>query len=222
MIYRIVQKQDVSYLDKQLLDSDGLLKAVPAALLHQIRPDHLQIWANKNAVYQFATTELVDFLKSEIKGKQEKTIEICAGCGVLSRELGITGTDSYMQQEKRFRKFYETLGQQITKPPEHIKKYEAYAAVRRFRPEIVIGAFVTQHATLDENLRGFTGSPFGVREHMILQKVKKYILIGNEQTHAGKLIFQLPHRKLTFPWLISRCNDQSLNRIWIWENKTDE
>lgn len=212
--FRIVEKKDVSYLDN-LLKAEGLVRPLAAINLQLIPFSHLLQWAQFNGVYQFPTLELIDFLRDEIK--DQKAIEICAGNGVLSRELGVIGTDSYMQHRKKIRQYYAALNQEITQPSKHVKKYEALEAVRVFRPDVVFGAFVTQFGTAADAMRGI-GSGYGVKEWELLEKVKKYILIGNKQTHAGKRIFSTPHKELYFPWLVSRSFDQSLNRIWIWEN----
>jgi hypothetical protein len=214
---KVLTDQDVSYLDKLLLDINYHVRAVAAADLREIPHDHLMIWATKNGVYQFATTEMIEWLKNEIG--DNKAIEIGAGCGVIARSLGIIGTDSYIQHNKKYKEYYDLIGHEITRPPKDIKKYESLEAVRVFRPHTVVGAFITQYGTADDDARGIPCAPFGTKEKEMLKKIKKYIHFGNKVTHACKHIYQLPHQELHFDWLFNRALDQSQNRVWIWENK---
>lgn len=210
----IVENENVDYLNNLFLDENLTIRPVESKILHEIPIKHLQIWAHHNAIYQIITTELLEFLRNEIAGL--KTIEICAGAGIISRELGIIGTDSFMQKSKLFKAHAASLGQEITKPGKHVKKYEALDAIRMFKPECVIGTFASQKTTYGEYVQKIQGSPYGVDEIELLGRVLKYINIGNKDTHFGKHIFKCPHREEYYPWLVSRAFDQSKNRIWIW------
>lgn len=216
-----VENRDVSYLDEFLLDEKGLYQAVPADVLKSFLFEDVRLWANQHAVFQLVTTELIDWLREEVGGA--KALEICAGNGVISRTLGIVGTDSRIQHEKKFTEIGEQVygnvfGRMVmTDPPKEIKKYNALQAVQTFRPHTVVGAFVTQWGPPEDRPRGIPSSKFGVKEEEMLRYIKKYIHFGNRDPHALKRIYGLPHKELEFPWLITRCGDQSLNRVWIWE-----
>lgn len=214
---QILLDENVDYLNDILLDENGRYKSIPFGIMNKIPLTHLHLWAHHNAIYQFVTDEMTEWLKAEIGG--EYAIEIGAGNGVISRSLGIIGTDSYIQvDDKAVRAYYDMLKVAVTRPPAQIQKYEAYEAVRALKPHTVVGAFITQFGTGADYRQGINCSPYGVKEWMMLPFIKKYILFGNKITHNGKHIFELPHRELQFAWLVSRANDQSLNRVWIWEN----
>jgi hypothetical protein len=59
---------------------------------------------------------------------------------------------------------------------------------------------------------------YGIDEELIIQSVKKYILIGNERIHSKKPILSYTHKKLSFNWLYSRSLHTECNKIYIWEN----
>lgn len=211
---KVVSDANTDYLNKILLDDKGRYQPVPAAILHDINIEHLQLWAIKMGVYQFVTTEMIDWLKNEIG--DNRAIEIAAGNGAISRALGIIGTDSYRQQDLDVKLFYDLLGHATTDPPKDILKYEALAAVKKFRPHTVVGAFITQYGTKAERQKDFVCNPTGVKEWEILYYIRKYICFGNLNTHPGKKIYQLPHKVYKFDWLLSRAIDQSQNRVWVW------
>lgn len=208
---KIMPSQDVTHLDAILLDENGHLKPVPSAVLAAIEPDQLLIWGTRNAVYQFITTEMIDWLEAQIGGRS--AIEICAGNGGIGRALGIPRTDSFIQQHPKMRLVYRFYGQEPTLPPADVQKFEALEAARHFKPQVVVGAFVTQ---IYKEGQMIPSSIYGVDEEQLLQEVDTYILFGNKHTHQGKRIFQLPHERYKVPWLFTKALDQSLNRIWVW------
>lgn len=213
---RLLKNEDVSYLHPILVGENGIIRSVPSTVLKNIPGNHLHLFAHNYGIYQYVTDELIEWLKNEIK--TDLTIEIGAGKGIISRCIGIVGTDSYLQQDNAIvRQYYEALKIPVTSPPKEIMKYEANTAVDVYLPHTVIGAFITQLGTEKQAAQGIQCSPYGVDESKMLSKIKRYIHIGNKFTHKGKHIFKLPHREFSFPWLVSRAFDQSLNRIWVWE-----
>lgn len=204
----ILPKADLKPLDDLLVRPDGLLRVVPSGKLLQFPIATLQLWCVQRGVYQFPTEELLAWLSQQIAGR--KAIEICAGNGVLGRELGIISTDSYMQTDSRIIAYYKAMGQKPITPPADVQKYDANAAVKHFQPEVVIGAWVTQlHQEGDAS-----GSVVGVDEMAILQ-VAKYIHIGNDKAHAYKMSMHVPHEHHRFPWLVSRGIEQRLNHACV-------
>lgn len=193
------------------------IKISPFTALEQFGIDlnEVQVWMVKHGVYQLPTQELVDRLGFLLKGFV-RPIEICAGHGALGRALGIPRTDSYMQLRPEIQAHYRMLGQPIISPPDDVEKLEAREAVRKYDPDVVIGCFCTQLGTPDVP----QSSPYGVDETALLQhpSVRRYIMVGNENTHGQKLILNLPHETWYNgePWLVSRGMDQSLNRVYMW------
>lgn len=210
-------------LENLLLDERGLYKAVPSDILAGIDHETLYKFGCKHAIFQFVTTEMLEWIKEKIRGVS--ALEINAGNGVISRSLGITGIDSRIQEKEQFQKIaYAKLGalmedMSFTPPPREIKKYEALEAVRVFRPHTVIGAYVTQKGTVIDNLSGIASNHWGVDERLMLTKIKRYIKFGSLSAHGTTRILDMPHEELHFDWLFTRHPDRSQNRVWIWVNE---
>lgn len=212
----IMQDEDVSYMDKLLLDSNGMLQPVAAKELLRLPPTHLMIWGNRNGVYTFATHELIDWIREKINGR--KAIEICAGNGVIGRALGITSTDSYIQTTPEMIAYYELMGnQKPIFPPPDVLKFEANEAVDHFQPEVVVGCYVTQkYLPGDEGPPKIGSSYYGTDELLVLPKIKTYINVGNFSTHKDKRIRQQPHTVYKFPWICTRSGQPEENEIVVW------
>ncbi len=201
---------DIKPLDDLMFRSDGLLNVVPAWRLKEFPLSTLQQWCVQRGVYQYPTEELLEWLTQHVKGR--KAIEICAGNGVLGRVLGIPTTDSYMQTRPEIKRYYEALKQATITPPPDVQRFTANEAVNHFKPDVVIGAWVTQlYIEGDKD-----GSIEGVNEMAILKQVAKYIHIGNDKSHGYKLSMREKHEHNRFDWLVSRAQDQSLNHAAVW------
>lgn len=88
----LLEKTDISPLDKLLVGNNGLLRPIPYAELKAFPHGMIQQWCVQRGVYQVPTQELIDFLATHAN---KRTIEICAGNGVLGRSLNLIMTDSY-------------------------------------------------------------------------------------------------------------------------------
>jgi hypothetical protein len=203
-------KMNIKPIDDLMFRPNGLLKVVPAWKLQEFPLVTLRIWCAKRGVYQLPTEELINWLSHQIKGR--KTIEICAGNGVLGRELGIISTDSYMQTKPEIISYYRALQQEPISPPSDVIKYSANDAVEHFQPEVVIGSWVTELWKPGRQ----DGSVEGVDELKILKVVSKYISVGNDNSHNYKLSMYLPHEQNRFNWLVSRGENQAANHICVW------
>lgn len=205
----------ISRLDELLLDGDGRMRALPAAELLAIPEIDLRCWANLRARYVLPTAELVQWLKDRIAGR--RAIEIGAGMGDLGRLVGIKMTDSAVQVEQReLLLYYRTMHQTPTDPPSDVVRCEALDAIRRCRPQVVVGAFITQKYRDGDSEASIGSSVYGVDEGKLLAHVGEYIHIGATSVHHGKRILKRAHEEMSFPWLVSRVREQSTNRIWIW------
>lgn len=209
----ILPNVDVTPLKELLFDELGRLKILPFSELSKIPHIFIQAFCHKYAIYQIPTLELIEFLKEEIDSRS--AIEICAGNGSIGRALDIPRTDSRIQQDPMMAFYYSTINQNITAPPEDVEKFEALAAVDYYKPQVVLGSFITQKylTRLDTH-----ASVSGVREDIICDRktTETYIKIGNLNVHGSMRLNKREHEELYFPFLISRCNDQTLNRIFIW------
>ena len=204
---------NVSYLDRQLLDESGRLKLLPASVYLAIDPLYLRAWCALNAYYTLPTVELVAWLAERIKGK--RALEIGAGNGSLGRFLGIPMTDSYQQVDDSFTTaYFRANGLKPTKPAPDVEKEDGENAVRRRKPQVVIAAYVTEKW----NDKKGQGNYLGVRYPYVIDRCETFILIGNLKTHGDNRAKRLPHEEHFFPWIITRAQYPSLNRILVWHN----
>jgi len=207
-----MKTEDVSYLDNELLDNQGRFIIKPASFYKNIPQIHLRQWGHENAIYCFATTELIDWLQPHVV---DKTIQIGAGNDSIGRALDIPATDSRMQDMSDV-KLYCAIGKQPTvNYPDYVLKMDANSAVNIFKPDVVIGAWVTHK--WDKFFEWRKGNMYGIDEKDIIKKVKKYIVIGNEFVHRKKPILNRVSKILKFPWLYSRAIKPEMNCIYIWE-----
>lgn len=201
--------RDISSL---LLDNHGRLRVVPARSLEGTTAQERLVFGVRHGLYSFPTEELCDFLRARIQGKT--AIEIGAGHGALARALSIPATDNRQQEEAAVKAHYRQIGQPTVPYGEHVEKLDAVAAVQRYRPNVVIACWVTHLFDADRPDAG--GNMFGVDEARLIASCDEYVFIGNEQVHANKPIWAIPHEKLTPSWLYSRAVNGSRDFIAIW------
>jgi hypothetical protein len=201
---------ELKKLDRLLLGDDGCMKLLPSAELHRVPHEALFAWCVFRARYQIPSTELVEFLRELIDGRS--VIEIAAGNGDLGHHLGIRMTDSALQTRPEIRAHFAALGQKPTDPPPGVERIDANAAVRKYTPKVVVGAWVTQLVREGDP----TGSPYGVDELAILRSVDCYIHIGNDAVHGAKRALRQPHRIFRPGCMFSRGFDPRLNAIYVW------
>jgi len=114
--------------------------------------------------------------------------------------------------------YYTLMGQPVTEYPDDIEEIDAIAAVDKYKPEVVIGSWITHKYTVERAKLG--GNMYGVDEEYVLQSVKKYIMIGNDHVHRLKPLLELyPHEEYYFPWLYSRSMSGKPNVIFVWEKR---
>lgn len=212
MAYEWLPNVDVRYLDAALMPA-GVVWPVSSALLREVDPVHLRAWCVKRGVCQIPTIELIAWLKQTINGRS--AIEICAGRSCLGRHIGSPMFDNYLHAQRQIRAHYKRMGQTHAIPDRDVQRMDANEAVRRFKPEVVVGAWVTQKRFNGEE----QASDFGVDEHKILDAGCTYIHIGNLGPHGQKRILIRPHHELELPFLFGRGIDASLNRVWVWESE---
>jgi len=210
-----LEKTDIRYLEDLLLDEDKKLKIVSYEELKNIPQSDISQFCVKYGIYNIPTVEMIDFLKQYIGGKERITIEIGAGNGVMAKALGIRATDSRQQEQPEMRLIYTLAGQTPVRYGDNVCKYSAIEAIKLFKPNICIGAWVTHLYNPAEHWRG--GNAEGIDESLLIKRIKKYIFIGNEIVHKNKPILNIPHETIYADWLISRSMNKDKNVIWIWE-----
>ena len=202
---------NVSYLDEHLL-KDKLLQIMPSSFYNRIPQEHLSLWGHKRGIYGLPTTELIEWLNKEIVGS---AIEVGAGNGALGRALGIPITDKCTMKLPEVQFYYKLCRQPLTEYPDDIIEMDGLTAIDTYKPDTVIGSWITHQYKESEHLRG--GSAYGIDEAQILPKIKKYIMIGNTAVHSVKPILDREHKEYRFPWLYSRSMEAQENIIYVWE-----
>lgn len=201
--------RDISSL---LLDESKTLQVVSAGTLKSTTKEERLLFGVRHGLYSFPTQELCSYLKDRIAGRS--AIEIGAGHGKLAQALGIPATDNRQQEDAALRQHYARLGQPIVPYGRNVEKLDAAAAVAKHKPQVVIACWVTHR--FDPRRAEAEGSVTGVDEEAIIASCEEYIFIGNEQVHAGKSIWALPHEKMTPPWLYSRAGNGHPEFIASW------
>lgn len=211
----VLQPQNISGLESEILDDKGQLKVVPASIYEKYNQEQISILCVQRAFYGLPTIELIEWLVDQISGFESKTIEIGAGNGVLGRSLKVKMTDSFLQENQDIKKYYEQLRQPTITYGQDVEKLDAKQAIKKYKPRIVIASWVTQIWQPGEN----SGNVYGVDEDFIIKRVKMYIHIGHKGTHSSKRVLRKPHRKYIYPWLFSRSMDSSGCVIYVWRKR---
>lgn len=212
MRYTVINPADVQMPD--LLTIDGHLKTLASAEFDKIKHQDLRVWCHTHARYGLPTLETVAWLRDKIAGRW--ALEIGAGAGDLCRALGIVGVDNKHQNGYVSQHYYRMLGQPTIKYPDYVIEWDAVEAVRTLEPPVVIASWVTHWVDKFGPVRAAGGCMFGVKEDEIVARGCTYIMIGNLAVHAGKPIMDLPHEEFRLPFLRSRANDPTLDRVWVW------
>lgn len=196
-----------------MLDINDKLPLLPSSFYDRVDRDVLRTFCHKAARYHLPTIETIDHLNHLLKPYDKADVlEIGAGAGDLGYHLGIRMTDNYCQVWPDVKTYYETLGQPIIQYGKDVERLDALEAVKKYKPKVVIGAWVTQW--VDPNKPpDRKGSMYGIKEDQLIELVDMYILIGAEEIHNTKVILDKPHEKIDAPFVKSRRTD---NKIWIW------
>jgi hypothetical protein len=197
-----------------LLGDDQIIKLLPAAAYDQFNWLGLRLWCHLHARYGLPTVELIEWLRIYIGDRS--AIEIGSGAGDLAHHLGITATDSKIQDAPEARIFYLAIRQPTIRYPAWVEKLEALDAIAKYHPQVVVASWVTHWIDPDKPPPPGGGCMFGVHEDRLLATGVTYVMIGNLGVHAHKPILQRAHREVRLPFLRSRARDPSLDRVFIW------
>lgn len=199
-------------ISPEVLDDNGRMRILPAAYWETTTPKERGLFGHLNGIYSFPTTELVEFLRERFGDMP--AIEIGSGNGVLAAELGIPATDNRMQERDPWKTHYERCGQPIVPYGTNVKRRDALAAVRHHKPFTVVACWVTHKYDIARHAAG--GNVLGVDEEKVLAGCGQYIVVGNERTHAGKVIWNRPHDIIYPPWVFSRALNGQRDFIATW------
>lgn len=209
----------IAELTREMVSDGGIIHPVPYERIKDFTLDEINLFLMQTALYTFPTTELVEWLRSEIDDGGEfapDAIEICCGSGWLGRELDIPITDSRLQEREDIMKIYREMGQPVIQYPDDVEKLDAVSAVKKYQPEFVIGSYVTNKWGNGTSRK--VGNIYGVDNGWIAAHCHKYFMIGNENVHGRDIVMKRKHQELAFDWLVTR-GDSSKARIYVFENK---
>jgi hypothetical protein len=212
----IIPNRDTTEISKLLLDKYGEPKIVGHASLACFDQYTISNFCVQNGFYGLPTWELVNWLQERIDGRH--AIEIAAGHGALSLGLGIRATDSKVQENENFKEMMSANRQAPVRYGSHVEQLEASAAVRHYKPEIVVASWATQKWQPGYKC-GFTeGVDF--LDIVSLRFVREIILIGNAYTHGKmEMVKKTCVAEAKFPYLVSRSLAVAMNRIYILRKK---
>ena len=198
-----------------LLIRDGKINCLPYSKLSNFSQEQITNFCHKHAIYQLPTQELIDFINKHIGGLP--AIEIGSGNGCIGRALGIKMTDNKMQNLPEIKLHYAMFQQPTITYGEDVEEIDGIEAVKKYHPKVVVACWVTQKYREGEP----DGNYLGVDEELLFEYgVEKYILVGNEKTHASKRILDIfPVRKFKHNTIISRSMDKDKNIVYIFTKK---
>lgn len=197
---------------EEVVFKNGEFQILPAEFWNQHSQNFISNFCYKHGMYCIPTTELIEWLQHRIG--ERSALEVGAGSGVVGRAVGIKMTDNYQQAMDKYEKLYNTMQQPTVNYGKDVFKCDAVEAIKRFKPEVVLGCWVTHK--YKPNFHEAGGNEIGLDEHKILKRVKEYIVVGNETVHSRKLIMSVQHETFNPSWLVSRGQDATGNRIYIW------
>lgn len=230
-----------------LYDGQGRVLPVPFSFIKDDNDDTLNLVMQTCALYTFPTLELCEWLNSQIDDNPDyephSAVEICAGTGWIGRQLGIPITDLKAQEDPVFSGLmYQTVSVPVTYTSD-VEKLEAQDAITKYKPEIVIGSFVSSMKSIkatnkkktmkirvplptggfmEQNLMELAEKElpfFGVNVEKVIRRCWKTILVCNMRTHRHQSYLSIPHQTLSFPWLVTR-GDRTQSKVLVYENKS--
>lgn len=213
----VLYPDEIRDISPLVLDENGRMRVLPAAFWAGTTTAERALFGHKNGLYGFPTTELVEWLRRRIGGRP--ALEIGAGHGVLAEALGIRATDSFQQLRPEYRALYEAAKQPIVPYGPNVEAQEALMAVRKYKPDVVIGSWITHKYTSARHRAG--GNEAGVDEAALLRRVQEYIVIGNARVHKNKAIWHLPHVRHHFDFVYSRASNGTPDFVAVWNGEKD-
>lgn len=179
MNYVIVPNVDISELEELTGAASGMIQPIPSAEVEKFNFSVLRLFLHKYGLYTMPTVELIDYLAGIIQGK--KAIEIGAGMGVIGRSLGIPIIDNKMQQWPQVKEQYDRMRQPTIQYPSDIVEMDALQAVKHYKPDIVIGSYITHKWKPGMS----KGNQFGVDNLKLSKMVQAYYMIGSLTAHCN-------------------------------------
>ena len=208
------------------LTENGEFRILPAEEWLKYGKNNLGMFLNAFHIWVAPTLELIDILDDEIGSL--KCIEICAGLGIIGKELCITTTDSYLHASEEYKNATKDVMGIFAEMqyPSYVQKLEATEAVDKYKPECVLGCYAVPKWTEEkarkyylEHRKELQGSIKGVDYDYILPKVKKLILVGHKALYNQYSFFRRKHRVIINKNIITRHSVEGQSGIYIFENE---
>lgn len=209
----VIETEGVRDLGPEVLDPYGRPRVLSAAWWASTTVQERALFGHRNGIYCFPTIELVERLKQIIDGRA--AIEIGSGNGVLAEALGIPGSDNFQQEMPKYKFIYAATRQPTVKYGPNVWNMHASQAVRHWKPQVVIGAWITQKFNPARPELG--GNEIGVDLRDIRLQCEQLVLIGNEKTHDSNPLWTMKH-EIDYPdYLYSRAANGSREFIATWK-----
>lgn len=209
----VLDPDNIRDIAPEALDAQGRLRLLPASYWATTTREERALFGHRNGLYSFPTVELVEHLRALIAGRS--AIEIGAGHGVLAEALGIPATDSMQQAKPKYAAIYALTAQPTVPYGPNVVEMHASRAVRHYKPEVVIGCWVTHK--YNPQLHDLGGNEAGIDEFDVLDRCAAYVLIGNEIAHAKKPLWAAAH-SIQYPsFVYSRSFNGSRDFIAVWK-----
>lgn len=205
---------DTRDITREVFDENGDLIIHPASFYASKTPNERALVCVLNGLYGLPTLELVDWLREFIGNRS--ALEIGAGNGALARALGIAAVDNRMQERPEIIERYNRQGQGLVRYGSNIETLEAIKGIKKYKPQVVLGVFITHKYNPREHWRG--GNMYGPDVREILKNCEQYVHIGNENTHASHVLWKYPHVLHFRPWLYTRCTSYGRDFIGVWNS----
>ena len=204
----------------ECLTDNGEIKILPAKEWLKWGKNNLGSFLHKYNIWTVPTLELCDILDDEIGDLS--CIEICAGRGIISKELNIKATDSHLKASEEY---INAIGQnENMQYPSHVEKLEASEAIDKYNPECVLSCYgvplwTEEHAKQYylETRKELNGSVKGVDYDYILPKIKKLILIGHKELYYQHPFFKKKHRLIVNKNILTRHSVNGQSYVYIFE-----
>jgi hypothetical protein len=201
----------------EMFDAEDRLRIMPASYYRTTTGTERALVCVKRGLYGLPTTELCEWLKAFIGGRS--ALEIGAGNGSMAAHLGIRACDNYMLEWPEVKRVFQATAQLTAPYGANVERLEALAAVQKYRPQVVIGSWITHRYNPRDPWRG--GNQYGPDLPAILKLCEHYVLIGNEETHGANPLWALPHTVEFPPWLFSRTDSIGRDFVAVWKGGQD-
>ena len=209
----ILDSSSIRDLSPDILDDSGKLRIMPSSYYADTTCDERALFGLRHGAYLLPTHELIEYLRERIAGRS--AIEIGAGNGVVAAALGIRATDSMQQAQPSVAKAYQVAGQATVRYGDNVEALDALSAVQKYRPQVVLGCWVTHRFDSTYFTRG--GNMDGVDEHALLNQCDEYLFVGSRKAHRRKPILSVSHRIETPLGLYSRSSTPNQDFVAIWD-----